>query len=126
MLRNLINQYCVTYDSDDLMFVVHREPSKANMEFRMHESALHYYDPRKENNAQLAFVNTVAKNKLNFTKRQIKDAEVARILYATLGRPSMKEFKWIPRSRQIKNSPVTLQDVEVSFLPNERRNIGQY
>ena len=53
------------------------------------------YDLRKENKAQLAFVNTVAENKLNFTKRQIKGAEVARFLYATLGRPSMKDFKWI-------------------------------
>jgi hypothetical protein len=42
-LRNLIDRYRVTYDSDDLMFVVHRESeSKPNMEFRMHESGLHY------------------------------------------------------------------------------------
>jgi hypothetical protein len=41
-LRNLINQYRVTYDSDDLMFVVHRESeNKLNMEFRMHERGLH-------------------------------------------------------------------------------------
>ena len=81
----------------------------------MHESGLHYYNPRKENNAQLAFVNTVAENKLNFTKRQIKDAEVARILYATLGCPSIKDFKWIIWNHQIKDSPVTLQDIEVAI-----------
>jgi hypothetical protein len=47
-LRNLIDQYCITYDSDDLMFVVHRESeSKPNMEFKMHKSGLYYYDPRK-------------------------------------------------------------------------------
>ena len=97
------------------MFVVHCEPSKTNMEFRMHKSGLHYYNPRVENNARLAFVNTVAGHKLNFTKRQIKDAEVARIMYATLGRPSMKDFKWIIQSHQIKDSPVTLQDVEVAI-----------
>ena len=62
------------------MFTVHRD-----MEFWMHKSGLHYYDPRRENNAQLAFVNTVAENKLGFTsKRQIKDAEVAMILYMPL------------------------------------------
>jgi hypothetical protein len=39
--------FCVTYDSDDQMFVVHRKPeNKPNMEFQMHESGLHYYDPR--------------------------------------------------------------------------------
>jgi hypothetical protein len=41
-LCNLIDQYHVTYDSDDLMFVIHQESeSKLNMEFRMHESGLH-------------------------------------------------------------------------------------
>jgi hypothetical protein len=44
----LIEQYRVTYDCDEIMYVVHRESeSKPNMEFRMHESGLHYYDPRK-------------------------------------------------------------------------------
>jgi hypothetical protein len=35
-LSNLIQKYQVTYDSDDKMFVVHREyQGKPNMEFRM-------------------------------------------------------------------------------------------
>jgi hypothetical protein len=67
-LRNVIDQYRVTYDSYDLMFVVHGESeSKPNMEFRMHESGLHYYDLRKEH--YLTFVNTVSENKTCFTKR---------------------------------------------------------
>jgi hypothetical protein len=41
-LHNLIHQYRVTYDSDDLMFVVHQESeSNPNMEFHMHELGLH-------------------------------------------------------------------------------------
>jgi hypothetical protein len=48
-LRNLIQQYCVTYDSDDNMFVVHRESQgKPNMEFRMHKCGSHYYDLKKK------------------------------------------------------------------------------
>ena len=40
-LSNVIKQYRVTYDSDDQMFVVHRESDgMPNMEFRMHESGL--------------------------------------------------------------------------------------
>jgi hypothetical protein len=58
-LHNLIDQYRVTYDSDDLMFVVHRESeSKPNMGFKMHKSGLHYYEPKKEHH--LTFVNTVS------------------------------------------------------------------
>jgi hypothetical protein len=72
-LRNLIDQYRVTYDSDDLMFVFHLESeSKPNMEFKMHKSGLHHYDPRKEHH--LTFVNPASKNKTGFTKRQIKCA----------------------------------------------------
>ena len=112
-LSNVIKQYRVTYDSDDKMFVIHRESAnKPNMEFRMHESGLHYYDPRGE---QYTFVNTVSGNKEGFTKRQIKDAESARSLYATLSYPSWKDFKWVIRSNQIKDCPVTVQDVDNAF-----------
>jgi hypothetical protein len=72
-LLNLIDQYRVTYDSDDLMFVVHRESeSKPNMEFKIHKSGLHHYDPSKEHH--LTVVNTVSENKTGFTKQQIKCA----------------------------------------------------
>jgi hypothetical protein len=58
-LRNLIQQYRVTYDSDYNMFVVHRESQgKPNMEFHMHKCGLQYYDPRNEKH--LAFINTVS------------------------------------------------------------------
>jgi hypothetical protein len=96
------------------MFVVHRESeSKPNMEFRMYESGLHYYDPSKEHH--LTFVNSVSENKEGFTKRQIKGAELARTLYKTLGYPSMKDFKWVIRSNQIKDCPVTIQDIDVAL-----------
>jgi hypothetical protein len=82
------------------------------MEFRMHESGLHYYDPRNEKH--LAFVNIVSENKEGFTKRQIKSAELARTLYKTLNYSSMKDFKWVIQSNQIKDCPVTVQDIDVA------------
>ena len=113
-LSNLIKQYRVTYDSNDLMFVVHRETdNKPNMEFRMHESGLHYYDPREHQH--IAFVTTVSGNMEGFTKREIKDAEIARTLYTTLIYPSWNDYKWAVRGNQIKNCPITVQDVDVAF-----------
>jgi hypothetical protein len=112
-LSNLTQQYRVTYDSDDSMFVVHRGPDKSDMEFRMHSSGLHYYDPREEKNVM--FVNTVAENMSRFTKREVKAAQVAKALYATLNRPSMKDFKWIVRSNLIKDCPVTVRDIDVAI-----------
>jgi hypothetical protein len=112
-LRNLIDQYRVTYDSDDLMSGVHRESySKPTIEFNMYKSELHYYDRRKEHH--MTFVNTVSEKKTGFTKRQIKCAEIARNLYKTLSYPSMKYFKWAIRSNQIKDCPVMIQDIDVS------------
>jgi hypothetical protein len=65
-LSNVIKQYRVTYDSDEQMFAVHRESTnKPNMEFWMHESGLHYYDPH---NNEFAFINTVSRNKEGFKK----------------------------------------------------------
>jgi hypothetical protein len=111
-LSNWIQQYRVTYDSGDKMFVVHRESQgKPNMESRMHKCGLHYYNPRNEKH--LAFINTVSENKEGFTKRQIKGAELARTLYKTLSYPSMKDFKWVIQSNQIKDCSVTVQDIDV-------------
>jgi hypothetical protein len=109
-LSNLIKQYQVTYDSDDKMFVVHREAvNKPNMHFKMHLSRLHYYDPQGDH---FAFnIHAVSENKLGFTKRQLKGAESARTLYSNLGYPSMKDFRWVIQSNQIKDCPVTVDDI---------------
>jgi hypothetical protein len=69
-LSNLIQQCHVTYNSHDQIFVVHREDQgKPNMEFRMHESGLHYFQPGKE---AFVFVNTVSGNKERYTQRKLK------------------------------------------------------
>ena len=111
-LKEVIRKYQVSYDSDDLAFVVWREDNGLpNMRFKMHDSGLHFYDPRNKN---FSFVMTVESNKLPFSKRQISGAEKARNLYASLGYPSSKDFKWILQSNQIKDCPVTTQDADVA------------
>jgi hypothetical protein len=90
-LSNVIKQYRVMHDSNNQMFVVHHEPEgKPDMEFWMHKSRLHYFDPR---DSKFIFVNTVSNNKAGFMKRQIKEAEVARSLYSKLNYPSWKCWK---------------------------------
>ena len=71
-LKNLIQQYMVTYDRLLQMFIVYcEENNKPNMHFRMHESGIHYYDPSEDFN----FVTTVADNRKHYSKRQIKASE---------------------------------------------------
>jgi hypothetical protein len=79
----------------------------------MHESGLYYNDLRKKQH--LTFVNTVSDDKEGFTKRQIKGAELAQTLYKTLSYPSMKEFKWVIRSNQIKDCPLSIQDIDLDL-----------
>ena len=50
-----------------MMLIVHRESEgKPNMQFRMHESGLRYFDPRDQ---EFIFFNTVSDNKEGFTAR---------------------------------------------------------
>ena len=93
-----------------MKFVVHREATnKNNKEFRMHANGLHCYDPREEI-TQFAFMETVAGNKKGFTKQQIKGPETAKGLYTTLLYPSIKDYKWMIHSNQVKNCLVTVED----------------
>ena len=105
--------YPVSYNCNRGQFVVHRsEHGKPNMVFRMHPSGLHIYDPTE---TVFTFVTTVDDNKLHFTKRQIARAEKARTLYAALGFPSERDFRWMLQSHQIKDCPVTMNDADVAF-----------
>ena len=81
------------------------------MQFRMHESGLHLFDPRDQ---EFTFFNTIFDNKEGFTARQTKSAEVDRALYATLIYHLDKDYKWAILSNQIKKCPVTVHDVEVA------------
>ena len=65
-LKNLTEQYRVTCDRNDQMFIVHRERvDLPKMEFLMHDSGLHYYEPPKKD---LLTLNTVSRNNEGFSK----------------------------------------------------------
>jgi hypothetical protein len=96
------------------MFVVHHNlEGKPDMEFWMHQSGLHYFNPR---DSEFTFVNTVSENRTGFMKRQIKDAEATQSLYCKLNYPSWKDFKWIIWSNQIKDCPVTVEYVDTALM----------
>ena len=108
-LSNLRLQYLITYRSNKVMLIVRRESGdKLNVQFIMHDSGVYYFDPRDQ---KFTFVNNISDNKEGFTARQIKGEEVDRALYTTRVYPSDKYYKWLIRSNQIKNFPVTVQYV---------------
>ena len=112
-LRDVKRKYRVTYDSNESMFVVHREHvGKPNMNFIEHASGLHSWTP---DTAGAAFVETVAGNKQNYTKRQIKGAEKARELYAAVGYPSRRDFRYAIQMKQIADCPITTEDIDIAL-----------
>ena len=72
-------------------------------------------DPMKHINVPIngySFLSTVKSNKTSFTTQQIKGADRACSLQAILGWPSTTDFKSAVASNFIKNSPVTINDID--------------
>jgi hypothetical protein len=86
------------YDSNDQMFVVHHElEGKPDMEFRMHKSGLHYFDPR---DSKFIFVNTVSKNKAGFTKSEADQGSRGRMIPVLQAQLSVLEGLQMDHSEQ--------------------------
>ncbi len=83
-----------------------------NLLFNEHGNGLHFFDLRQ---ADFAFIKTVESSMRLYSKRQVARADKARSLYASLGFPSQKDFMWILRSNQIKDSPVRVEDAMAAF-----------
>ena len=63
-IKKPTEKYRVTYNSNDQMFIVHREEAeKPNTESLMHDSGLNYYEPTKND---LSLLKTLSKNKEGF------------------------------------------------------------
>jgi hypothetical protein len=86
------------------------------MLFKPHPSGLHVYDPDDPwGCAGYSFVKTVEENMAMFTKHQIVNAKLVRKLQAGMTYPSIPYLKWVVQSNQIKDCPVTAQDVNVAL-----------
>jgi hypothetical protein len=113
MLKNMKKQYRVTYDSSEETFLVHRKAAGLpNLLFKEHRNGLHFFDLRQ---ADFVFVKTEESNMRLYSKRQVARVDKARSLFASLGFPSQKDFMWILRSNQIKDSPVMVEDAMAAF-----------
>jgi hypothetical protein len=69
-------------------------------------------------NKNLSFLNhsieSVDENKAFFTDRQFHRAKHAREIYYALGTPSLRDFKMIITSNQIRNLPINIEDVTIA------------
>ena len=80
--------------------------------FRRDESGL--YTATLNPAVDVQFLNTVAENKKLYTKKQVEGAERARKLYQVIGFPSIRDYIHVIQTNQIKNCPVTVEDVRIA------------
>ena len=110
-----VRQRCrVTMDTaTEPSMIVHRADGTL-MKFREYTTGLYIYDaalPKdNESVSDYCLVNTVAKNKALYHRREVEGAKRAKDLYIKLGRPSQQCFEQMLSNKLIHNCPVTTED----------------
>ena len=102
-------KYQITYDKNVGFTMKNLINGNINV-FKKDATGL-YITPKK---TELSMLNTVEENKKLYTKRQVARAEEARKLYQVIGYPSLRDYKHIIQTNQIKNCPVTIEDINIS------------
>jgi hypothetical protein len=101
---------------------VHRSEKNGlpDIEFKIHESCLHYWDPSSDiaktgtntKTKKIRFVETVEDRKKLYSKRQLKMAEIARAGLHNAGFPSEQDFRLMVQNGHIANCPMQVDDVD--------------
>jgi hypothetical protein len=100
--------------------------SKGLLDFKPTSTGLHVLNLKEHPNAAHVFVaaatppdahlhvNTIHKNFDGFTKKQIQRAQEARRLMLMMGVPSERAFQSMVHLNQLKNCPITHDDIKVA------------
>ena len=102
-------KYDIAYEPGTGFVMKNKENGNVNI-FKKDNTGLFTTPMEKDIN----LLNTVDENKKYYTKRQVDRAEVARKLYQVIGYPSVRDYKHIIQTNQIKNCPVTIEDINIS------------
>lgn len=108
----LEKKFNIQYERNFRFYFVAESGAEINF-FKVEEdkegNGLYVYNP---NTADfLAAIATVEQNKLNYSKREIRDATVAREFIRRMGYPSVKDAIEIIERGSILDCPVTVQDI---------------
>jgi hypothetical protein len=120
---DLKKKHIITYDSNkEVAFIVHMDNEK--IKFECSPSGLYQYSVSegyqqglKEDQKEIGasnLISTVAKNREGYALRQFERAKEARRLYYIVGTSTVNNFNSLLRMNVIQNSPVTVEDVNVS------------
>ena len=102
----------VTMDTmTEAAIIVHKHNGD-KMKFTESANGLYYYDVKSSStkSSNYSFVNSVNENKSLYTRRQLKDADLAKRVYELVGRPAHATFTKMIRENQLQNCPITVDD----------------
>ena len=109
-LKNVKQMYRITfYSQKENSFIVHKPDTQVI--FTEHPSRLYVHDVKNRN---MVFMMTVNLKKSQYSDRQNWRAVVATKVYAKIGCPSIKDFKFLVTNQLINNCPVTLEDIKIA------------
>ena len=72
-------------------------------------------NPSKPHVVDYSFISTVASNESSYHRRQVESARLAGKLHRLFGRPSQGMFEKAVSTNQMKNCPITIEDVKPYF-----------
>ena len=108
-LKHMKQKYRVTYDSlNDIGFVVHT--GIGDKIFKESPRGLHFLDTEED----AVLVNTVAQNKSKYSEEDYLKAKLARAIMIRIGRPALKRYIRIIEKKQLKNCPITIDDIKAA------------
>ena len=116
-LRDVRRRAQVTLDTNqELAFLVHI-PDAPPLRFTEHDTGLYIHQPNDKDvklpiTAYSCYLQTVAKNRDLFTRREVQGADKARALYRHIGRPSQERFIQYLQKGIIRNCPITVEDAK--------------
>jgi len=102
----------VTMDTmTEAAIIVHKHNGD-KMKFTESANGLYYYDVKSSStkSSNYSFVNSVNENKSLYTRRQLKDADLAKRVYELVGRPAHATFIKMISENQLQNCPITVDD----------------
>ena len=122
-----VAKHCrVTMDSQaELALLVHLPladdcDTPTVLRFTQHDNGLYLYSPGEANYTKVPIcayscLQSVARNRSAFSRRNLAGADRAFELYRKLGRPSPARFMAILRDNHLHNAPVTADDAKRAF-----------
>ena len=103
-------KFDVNYDRNRGFIMTNNKTGQVTV-FKKDQAGLHTAPLLPE--AKVSLLNTVEENKSLYTKGQIQRADAARKLYRVIGHPSIRDYKNIIQTNQIKNCPITIEDINI-------------